>query len=62
MDKAANQHETEFQVVCAWCGALIRHSRRKNSLGMCLQCHARMLREYTRSYTQAEKSLKSSER
>lgn len=29
---------------------------------MCLQCHARMLREYTRSYTQAEKSLKSSER
>ncbi|HEX8851864.1 MAG TPA: hypothetical protein VF754_00175 [Pyrinomonadaceae bacterium] len=57
-----NQHERGFRVVCAWCDALIRRSSTKDSLGMCLQCHARMVRENRRSYGQAEKPFKSSER
>ena len=62
MQKEVNQNQFGFQVVCAWCGAVIRQNSAKNSQGMCLQCYARILREHNRSYAQAGKSLKASER
>ncbi|HEV8367327.1 MAG TPA: hypothetical protein VGQ39_05180 [Pyrinomonadaceae bacterium] len=37
---------SEFEVVCSWCGALIRSSSQADSEQMCLICHARMLNEY----------------
>jgi hypothetical protein len=35
-----------FQVLCAWCGALIRTSAIDMPEQMCLICHARMLNDY----------------
>jgi acetyl-CoA carboxylase beta subunit len=35
-----------FEVVCSWCGAVIRSSTIENSEQMCLICHARMLNDY----------------
>jgi hypothetical protein len=36
----------EFDVVCSWCGALIRSDATGESERMCLICHARMLNDY----------------
>jgi len=35
-----------FDVVCSWCGAVIRSSTIQRSEQMCLICHARMLNDY----------------
>jgi hypothetical protein len=35
-----------FEVLCSWCGALIRKSKIKLPEQMCLICHARMLNDY----------------
>ncbi len=51
-----------FKVVCAWCGAVIRHSARKDSQGMCPNCHARMLSDYNRAHAHAAGQFKASER
>ena len=36
----------EFDVVCSWCGAVIRSSADAAEEQMCLICHARMLNDY----------------
>ncbi|HEX5965804.1 MAG TPA: hypothetical protein VFY51_07720 [Pyrinomonadaceae bacterium] len=33
-------------VVCTWCGAIIRSNADQNEEQMCLICHARMLNDY----------------
>lgn len=35
-----------FDVVCSWCGAVIRSSADADEKQMCLICHARMLNDY----------------
>jgi hypothetical protein len=37
---------SELEVVCSWCGALIRSSSQADVEQMCLICHARMLNDY----------------
>ena len=34
------------QVICTWCGAVIRSNAEENEEQMCLICHARMLNDY----------------
>ncbi|HEY2963170.1 MAG TPA: hypothetical protein VGJ37_12180 [Pyrinomonadaceae bacterium] len=35
-----------FEVLCAWCGTVIRTSTIETPEQMCLICHARMLNDY----------------
>jgi len=35
-----------YEILCAWCGALIRFSNIELPEQMCLICHARMLNDY----------------
>ncbi|HEY0006950.1 MAG TPA: hypothetical protein VGB17_19375 [Pyrinomonadaceae bacterium] len=49
MNKEFGQQNLNFQVVCSWCGHLIRRTSAKDSHGMCLKCYARMLQEHNRS-------------
>ncbi|HET9526528.1 MAG TPA: hypothetical protein VFO99_10190, partial [Pyrinomonadaceae bacterium] len=44
-DKTGN-FKPAYDVVCSWCGAVIRSSTTENSEQMCLICHARMLNDY----------------
>ena len=34
------------QVICTWCGTVIRSNAEENEEQMCLICHARMLNDY----------------
>jgi hypothetical protein len=45
MNKLRNP-KSAFDVVCAWCGAVIRSSNVETPEQMCLICHARMLNDY----------------
>lgn len=45
-DKNLESLEPSFNVVCSWCGAVIRSSTIETSEQMCLICHARMLNDY----------------
>ncbi|HEX8150509.1 MAG TPA: hypothetical protein VF591_25220 [Pyrinomonadaceae bacterium] len=38
------------QVVCAWCGGVIRSAASKATKRMCQSCFARMMREYSRAH------------
>ena len=35
-----------YDIVCSWCGALIRSTTMELPEQMCLICHARMLNDY----------------
>jgi len=35
-----------YDIICSWCGALIRSSNIELPEQMCLICHARMLNDY----------------
>jgi hypothetical protein len=50
-----------FNVVCSWCGTVIRSSNVERPEQMCLICHARMLNDYlpTHQTTQPATSLRS---
>jgi hypothetical protein len=41
-----------YDIVCSWCGALIRSSNIDTPEQMCLICHARMLNDYFRRLRQ----------
>jgi hypothetical protein len=46
-----HSHETgaspeRFEIICSWCGALIRAGAEEDEEQMCLICHARMLNDY----------------
>jgi len=36
----------DYNVVCTWCGAVIRSNAAATEEQMCLICHARMLNDY----------------
>ena len=36
----------DYQVVCSWCGTVIRSNADATEDQMCLICHARMLNDY----------------
>ena len=38
------------QVVCAWCGGVIRSGASKVAKRMCQPCFERMMREYSRAH------------
>jgi hypothetical protein len=40
------------QVVCAWCGGLIRRAAPKSAQRMCQPCFAHMMREHSRAHRQ----------
>jgi hypothetical protein len=50
MERTERTHESNFKVVCTWCGIIIRRNSAKDSRGMCLKCYARMLSEHGRSH------------
>jgi hypothetical protein len=37
---------SQFEIVCSWCGALIRSASQRDVEQTCLICHARLLNEY----------------
>ena len=41
-----NRAAVDFDVVCSWCGAVIRSNADADEEQMCLICHARMLNDY----------------
>ena len=45
-DRSAREERAAYEVVCSWCGALIRANADANEEQMCLICHARMLNDY----------------
>jgi hypothetical protein len=38
--------EATIDVICSWCGAIIRSNASRAREGMCLICHARLLNDY----------------
>ena len=51
-DNQMQNSKPAFDVVCSWCGALIRSSTNETPEQMCLICHARMLNDYFRRLRQ----------
>lgn len=45
-DDQIKNSEPAYDVVCSWCGAVIRSSNSETPEQMCLICHARMLNDY----------------
>ena len=45
-DKPTENSKPAYEVVCSWCGAVIRSSNKETPERMCLICHARMLNDY----------------
>ena len=43
---------SESQVVCVWCGGVIRSAASKAAKRMCQPCFARMMREHSRAHSQ----------
>lgn len=45
--KAVKDHE--FRVVCSWCDAKIRETKKEDESGVCLKCFYQMLTNHLRS-------------
>ena len=50
------------QVVCVWCGGVIRAAAAKAAKRMCQPCFARMMREYNRAHHQGDGRRPASDR
>jgi hypothetical protein len=51
MSDAGEQRDAKrTDVVCAWCGHLIRRGAAKATKRMCQLCFARMMREHSRAH------------
>jgi len=46
INEGLNSARPKHNVVCSWCGAIIRSNAEENEEQMCLICHARMLNDY----------------
>jgi hypothetical protein len=46
INEGLNSARPNRDVVCSWCGAIIRSNAEENEEQMCLICHARMLNDY----------------
>ncbi|HKR10970.1 MAG TPA: hypothetical protein VJT15_02845 [Pyrinomonadaceae bacterium] len=44
--RPVREARADYEVVCSWCGALIRSNAAASEEQMCLICHARMLNDY----------------
>ena len=62
MGSTKDLERQSFKVVCVWCGDVIRFNQSKDSKGMCLKCHARMMHEYNLTHMQGGTALRASER
>lgn len=51
-DTGRRRSDGRPQVVCAWCGGVIRSAAAKAALRTCQPCFARMMREYSRAHRQ----------
>ena len=45
-NEGLNNAHRHHNVVCTWCGAVIRSNAEENEEQMCLICYARMLNDY----------------
>ena len=54
--------ETEFQVLCVWCGVEIRRASAPESPGMCQRCFQQMVEEHTRLAARQQVSVYASDR
>jgi hypothetical protein len=50
------------QVVCVWCGGVIRAAAVKAAKRMCQPCFARMMREHSRAHRQGDGQRHASDR
>ena len=50
------------QVVCAWCGGVIRDGAAKSAKRMCQPCFERMMREHGRAHRQGAGRIHASDR
>ncbi|HET6974655.1 MAG TPA: hypothetical protein VFH96_11550 [Pyrinomonadaceae bacterium] len=46
MSKRIDPLKPKYDIICSWCGALIRSTNMELPEQMCLICHARMLNDY----------------
>ncbi|HYV83724.1 MAG TPA: hypothetical protein VE931_09430 [Pyrinomonadaceae bacterium] len=46
MSKRIDPPKPKYNIICSWCGALIRSTNIELPEQMCLICHARMLNDY----------------
>lgn len=46
VNEGLNNARPNQNVVCSWCGAVIRSNAEESEEQMCLICHARMLNDY----------------
>ena len=62
-DKAGVQRSANgSDVVCAWCGDVIRSAAAKAALRMCQPCFARMMREHSLAHRTRADSRDASDR
>jgi hypothetical protein len=45
-NRSIDKQREDYDVVCSWCGAVIRSNAVTKEEQMCLICHARMLNDY----------------
>jgi hypothetical protein len=50
------------QVVCVWCGGVIRSAAAKDAKRMCQSCFVRMMREHSRAHRSRSPLSRASER
>lgn len=61
-DGGAQRGGKGSEVVCAWCGGVIRTAAAKAAQRMCQQCFARMMREHSRAHQPRTNSHDASDR
>ena len=63
MSDAGEQRDAKrTDVVCAWCGHLIRRGAAKATKRMCQLCFARMMREHSRAHMRGDARRYASDR
>ena len=62
MNKGPGQDGLNYQIVCNWCGVIIRHHNVRESFGMCLKCYARVFSQHAGPYRQTEKRFEADAR
>ena len=45
-NRSVERSRADHDVVCSWCGVVIRSNAEETEEQMCLICHARMLNDY----------------
>jgi hypothetical protein len=61
-DEGGQRGGAGAEVVCSWCGGLIRRTASKAARRMCQPCFARMMSEHSRAHRQRAGSRDASDR